>query len=327
MSSCSGRPRPRGYAVPGTSWGFRVFAFAAGVFVAIVLMPMPALAFGPIAHVDMGLDVIAEAAGLGSGLWAVIQSYPREFLRGTLGPDREVAKNLATYDRHSHNWDRFFTRLEQASGDAQRSFFLGCLCHLAADVVAHNYFVPLKMIESHRARFAGHLYWEMRFDARGREKGSRQAMKALGLNTREHRKFLHSVVPGNLLGPRFNVRVTGLAMRLQRAMAFQAVSGYVDRESRLALSEVDAKDVRHLAVAAQVSLLHGLARAPIVAIDARGEESLAEARRLRRHLRDLVRRNGEPNAEAATIVAGSRTDFRDRLVAATGIPAPCIHAA
>jgi hypothetical protein len=299
----------------------KVLAIVAGVFFAIVMLPLPALAFGPIAHVDMGLDVITEAVGMASGTWAAIRAHQREFLRGTLGPDREVAKNLATYERHSHNWDRFFLQLENAASDAQRAFYLGCLCHLAADAVAHNYFVPMKMVESHRARFASHIYWEMRFDARTRQRGSRQALKALEMNTREHRKFLETVVPGNLLGPRFNVRMTGLAMRVQRAMAFQAVSGYVDRESRLGLADDDATDVRRLALAAQVSLMHGPSRAAVVGMDARGEETLALAGRLRRHLRDLVRRKGEPNPEAAALVADSRAHFRERLVAAAGLQA------
>ena len=295
-----------------------MLAIVAGVFIAIVFLPLPAFAFGPIAHVDMGLDVIAEAVGMASGTWSVIRSYQREFLQGTLGPDREVAKNLAVYERHSHNWDRFFNQLHNAKDDAERAFFLGCLCHLAADAVAHNYFVPMKIVESHRSRFAGHLYWEMRFDARSRERGSRQALKALGLNTREHRKFLATVVPGNLIGPRFNVRMTGLAMRMQRALAFQAFSGFLDRESRLALSDADTRDVRAMAVAAQVSLMHGPARAPVVAMDARGEDALAVAMRVRRHLRDLVRRKGEPNTEAALVVVHSREHFRSELVAAAG---------
>lgn len=286
------------------------------LLITCLLISRDAFAFGPIAHVDMGLDVIAEAASMASSVWSVIRSHHREFLQGTLGPDREVAKNLAVYERHTHNWGRVFTQLYRATDDAQRAFFLGCLCHLAADAVSHNYFVPLKVVESHRSRFAGHLYWEMRFDARGRKRASIQALKALGINTREHRDFLATVVPGKLLGPRFNVRMTGLAMRLQRAMAFQAVSSYVDRESRLSLSEEDASDVRRLALEAQISLMHGVENAAIVGLDARGTDAQALAIRLRRHLRDMVRRHGDPNPEAAWLVAQSRGLFRGSLVSA-----------
>ncbi|MBM4395080.1 MAG: zinc dependent phospholipase C family protein [Deltaproteobacteria bacterium] len=288
------------------------------VAVPLLLVPSAALAFGPAAHVDMGLDALAGAAALVPGLAALLKAHRDVFLRGTLGPDREVAKNLASYARHSHNWQRAFRQLRAADHDAQRAFFLGCLCHLAADVVAHNYFVPVKLVESHRSRFAGHLYWEMRFDART-DRGRRDcALKSLGIDSREHRRFLATVVPGNLLGPRFNVRVTGLAMRLQRAVAFRKVGAIVDRESRLLLRDEDGADVRALAVAAQVEVLVRLERSSLPILDARGADALRTATRLRRQLRDRVRRQGEPNLQAAATAAAFRDRQRALLVAVIG---------
>ncbi len=286
---------------------------AVAVLLAVVMLPLPALAFGPVAHVDMGLDVITQAAGLASAAAAVVRAHPQEFLRGTLGPDRELAKNLAAYEKHSHNWERVLRQLDGAGDDPARSFFLGCLCHLAADVVAHNYFVPMKIVESHRARYASHLYWEMRFDARVRKKGQLKAIRALGLNSREHRRFLDTVVPGNLLGPRFNVRLTGMAMRLQRAMAFQSLSSYLDRESRLSLADPEVRDVRRLAIASQLSVVAATGQSPVAAIDARGIDSIARALRIRRHLRALVFRLGEPNPQAARIVHESVREFRGQV--------------
>lgn len=291
---------------------------AALAILTVLLFPLPAWAFGPVAHVDLGLLVIAESAALSSALFAILRKHPRNFLEGTLGPDREVAKNLAPYDRHSHNWDRAFEQFRHAPDDPQRAFFLGCLCHLAADVVSHNYFVPLKVVESHRARMAGHLYWEMRFDARASRRGRAWALRMLDIHTREHRRFLATVVPGNLLGPRFNVRVTGLAMRLQSALAFQKASVLVDRESRLALHDEDVEELRRLALSSQLDVLRHMERSRIVQVDARGSVAIAHAVRLRGHLRDLVRRKGEPNPEAAGLVRAARGEFRKRIHDALG---------
>jgi hypothetical protein len=286
------------------------------VVASIVLIPATALAFGPVAHVDLGMDLVAHAIGIGTGVFALIRDHQRDFLRGTLGPDREVAKNLAPYLKHSHNWNRAFLRYRDAPDAAGRSFFLGWLCHLAADAVSHNYLVPLKTVESHRSVFASHVYWEMRFDARARTRGGDWALKTLGLDEKEHRRFLATVVPGNVLGPRFNVRMTGLAIRVQRALAFRKASAYVDRESRLRLTEEDEDDVRRLAFEAQLGLLKKLERSPVVRLDPRGTVAISLARRIRRQLRALVRRMGEPNPEAARVVAQSRQYFRSRLAAA-----------
>lgn len=282
------------------------------VLVVLVLLPLPALAFGPITHVELGLDVLARAADLGA-MGALAASHPRCFLQGTLGPDRELAKNLASYEKHSHNWSRFFKLFTEASQDRHRAFFLGCLCHLAADVVSHHYFVPLKMVESHRARFAAHLYWEMRLDARAGRRGRARAMRLLDVDGQTQRRFLATVVPGNLLGARFNVRMTDLAMRVQRANAFQDLSEYIDRESRLSLADRDVAEIRSMAVDAQVSVFRRMERAPVVSADARGLGPLSMATQIRGQLRDEVRRHGDPNPRAAALVADSRAFFHDRV--------------
>jgi hypothetical protein len=107
--------------------------------------------------------------------------------------------------------------------------------------------------------------------------------------------------------------MTGLAMRVQRAMAFQSMAAYVDRESRLVLTDDHAQEVRSLAMAAQMAVVHLFGMAPVVSVDARGIDSLELAGRIRRQLKDLVRRHGEPNHEARMIVAGSREHFRANL--------------
>jgi hypothetical protein len=55
--------------------------------------------------------------------------------------------------------------LDGAHSDSERAFAYGYLTHLAADTYSHNYFVPLQLIISFRARALKHVYWEARFDA------------------------------------------------------------------------------------------------------------------------------------------------------------------
>ena len=128
----------------------------------IILLPLPAFAFGPFAHVDMGLAVLAQASAIGTVTASIIQRHRKAFLRGTVDPDRMLAKNMAPFEHHTHNWDRVLDLLDNASTDEEKAAFMGQLCHLAADVVAHNYFVPTKMTESFYFPMAKHLYWEMR---------------------------------------------------------------------------------------------------------------------------------------------------------------------
>ena len=72
----------------------------------IILLPLPAFAFGPFAHVDMGLAVLAQASAIGTVTASIIQRHRKAFLRGTVDPDRMLAKNMAPFEHHTHNWDR-----------------------------------------------------------------------------------------------------------------------------------------------------------------------------------------------------------------------------
>ena len=48
--------------------------------------------------------------------------------------------------RHSHNWSTGFGLLSAARGSEEQAFALGYLAHLGADVVAHNFFLPARLI-------------------------------------------------------------------------------------------------------------------------------------------------------------------------------------
>ena len=51
-----------------------------------------------------------------------------------------------------------------ARDDPLRAFGLGYLAHLAADSVAHNYFVPKQLAVTSSTSALGHSYWESRFE-------------------------------------------------------------------------------------------------------------------------------------------------------------------
>src|SRR5437764_6275327 len=51
-----------------------------------------------------------------------------------------------------------------ARDERLRSFGLGYLAHLAADSVAHNYFVPKQLAVTSSTASLGHSYWESRFE-------------------------------------------------------------------------------------------------------------------------------------------------------------------
>ncbi len=143
-----------------------IFLTAASIALALILMPTPALAWGPVTHIALGMQVLATVITPDHPLQATLQKLPEVFLYGSLAPDIVQGRRLQSrLRRHSHNWATGLGLLESARGDSEIAFAMGYLAHLAADVVAHNFFLPACLIGDFEARFAGHIYTEARFDS------------------------------------------------------------------------------------------------------------------------------------------------------------------
>ena len=81
-----------------------------------------------------------------------------------MAADTSFAKKYAPVGRHSHAWHVGEEIVELAARPRLKAFGFGYLAHLAADVVAHNFFVPRQLMLTSSTRALGHSYWEGRFD-------------------------------------------------------------------------------------------------------------------------------------------------------------------
>ena len=122
-------------------------------------------AWGTGAHVDFGLTILGNLALLTPAVRALLKKFPRDYLYGNLAADTVIGKNLASDENHVHNWEVAIRLFDLTENDAGKSFVYGYLSHLAADTVAHNYFVPKKRVDSFRSITSGHAYWELRYDS------------------------------------------------------------------------------------------------------------------------------------------------------------------
>lgn len=94
----------------------------------------------------------------------LLSEYPLDFLYGNISPDIIIGKRFLPYHKHCHNWNIAKDLIDFASHPSQKSFAYGYLCHLASDVIAHNYFIPVQTIKTFKTRTISHLYWETRLD-------------------------------------------------------------------------------------------------------------------------------------------------------------------
>ncbi len=269
-------------------------ACAVGFIVAIfawLLFPEDALAWGPVTHLQLGIEALRHTSILGHSLRMVLEAFPYDYLYGCIGADIIFAKGLAKIHDHSHNWLVGFSVLEEADSPAQESFAYGYLSHLAADTIAHNYFVPECYVRSYPTKTLRHAYWEVRFDRLEKRNLWGLAREIVRLPQHdEDDALLERVVKRTLFSFKTDKRIFSSLLVLNRMEQWQKMLDSMSEKSIWTLSEHEAATYRALSFHNTLDLLLHLERAACLKMDPTGKDALMSAKWIRRNLRVLDRR-------------------------------------
>lgn len=138
--------------------------FAIVAAIAVALIPEQALAWGPGVHLALGNSVLANLACLPPLVASVLARHKDAFLYGCLSADIFIGKGTDFHPGHSHNWVTGFKLLKSAKDRRVLAYGYGYMTHLAADVVAHNYFVPNALAAMNSGSNLSHVYVEAQAD-------------------------------------------------------------------------------------------------------------------------------------------------------------------
>jgi hypothetical protein len=282
---------------------------------AILAFPSDAQAWGPLAHLNFSAQALANLGSVQAGLRGVLADFGNEFLYGSLAADIVVGKNMARYLYHCHNWRVGFNVFKGAKPGAEQAFALGFLSHLAADTVAHNYFVPFKTVASYHKANTRHAYWELRYDQRMDKGLSRVARDVTTRAIRSHDHFLET-----MLG-RASVLPFGVSKQLFRSLLATARIGRFGELSRLALArernlvlEPDlVVETNDLALEAIVGLLNDGERSEAARADATGARNIRLATDLRKSLKARTAKRLILSRDAHEIALETRESFRQAI--------------
>lgn len=259
------------------------------VVVALLLVPTSALAWGPAAHLDLSLAVLGDLTLLAPALAALLKRYRDDFLYGSLAADITIGKNLAPYQLHCHNWQVAFSVLDLAKRDDTRAFAWGYLSHLAADVVAHNYFVPYKTVEHYQRRGAAHTYWELRFDAHVSREAWQEGRRLSTRAFAAHDAHLRDILTGPLFPFGINKQLFRSMVLFSRLKRWRQTAEAHTRRSRRVLTDEEWNEARQMSIDRIRDLLNKGPQAACLQSDPTGHRNLLIARNLRQRLRQLRR--------------------------------------
>ncbi|MBW4057115.1 MAG: zinc dependent phospholipase C family protein [Proteobacteria bacterium] len=283
------------------------------IAVAAVLLPTEAFAWGGGIHLQLGAQILANPGVLPADVAALLAAHPKDFLYGCLAPDITLGKKYTHYLLNCHRWGIGRTLLKEADTDHQRACAYGYLCHLAADTVAHNYYVPYKIIRSFPTITMKHTYWEMRFEAFVEKDIWELASIVCRADRRANDVLLRNVLTTTIFSFGTNKRIFNSIMVLSRMEKLQKIMQTLSQKSRYQLAEADRDEYMQLAREAMLDFLQNPEDSKFLKVDPTGERALAAADSLRKSLRLRLKSGFMSKAEGFEEVEAVRSTLRKSL--------------
>lgn len=260
-----------------------VITIIVAAFGLVLTEAQDAMAWGPGMHLAAANHVLDNLQLITPFVGDLISSHRRAFLYGCLSADIFIGKGSTFRPGHSHNWETGFRLLETVTEPRLMSYAYGYLTHLAADTVAHNYYIPGLLAVSHVSGTASHVYFEMQADARTnwdsgealelfRRKDS--SADSLLLSATSHAKWMFKLKKRLMLGGLvlFGRKhwggSLGLAERILPSLDYEEFLRRMTRRS----------------LAAVVDTLNAPMSSPVVQFDPIGSKNLKRVRVMRSHV-------------------------------------------
>lgn len=259
----------------------RALAALGLIVVVALLFPVPLHAWTPGTHIYLGESVLANLGTLPATVADLLRAFPFDFLYGNIAADSSIAKKYAPVGRHCHSWHVGQEIHDLARSDALRAFGLGYLSHLAADVVAHNYFVPRQLVLTSSTTGFGHSYWESRFETPFGDKFARTAKEVILLDHASADAHLDRIIAPTIFSVKTNRRLFRGMVHLTESQGWQRAFQVAEKRSRWDLPVDDVE--RHMGLS--FDFIMDMLADPIAeprGLDPSGDRPLRIAKRMRR---------------------------------------------
>jgi len=254
-----------------------------GAVVLLLVLPDAAWAFGPATHAFLADQVLGSLSLLPAAVADLIRAYPQSFIYGSLAADISLAKKYVPVGRHCHFWHVGEEIYDGAENDRLRAAALGYLSHLAADTIAHNFFVPRQLLLTSSTQALGHSYWEYRLDVHIGEPYSRLARSVvMDYDHGEADALFDRILSGTIFSFETNRRIFRGMIQFQDNDRWKGVFDRVVQRSRWDLDDGEVEDYLSRAFDSVVDYLVRRKTSLPAALDPIGDVNLKMAKRIRR---------------------------------------------
>ena len=250
--------------------------------VALAATPDCAWAWTPGTHIFLGEAVLRSLTMLPATVAELLHAFPYDFLYGSIAADSSMAKKYAPAGRHCHAWHVGLEIHEKARDEPLRSFALGYLAHLAADTVAHNFFVPHQLTVTSSTASLGHSYWESRFETHIGERPGRRARQIIQLDHSRADSLLDRVLSPTIFSTHTNRRIFRGMVMVSDADSWQRIFQVMSENSRWDLEDAEVAKYIETSFDFVIDFLKRVEESHPYKLDPAGEHALRSAKRVRR---------------------------------------------
>ena len=276
-------------------------------------MPSEALAWGIGVHLHLGSNVLNNLGHLPAALQTLLTAHPHDFLYGCISADITLGKKYTHHLKHCHSWRMGLKVLQAADSDRQRACGYGYLAHLAADTIAHSYFVPFKMIRTFNSALLKHTYWEVRVEG-CIDPGIWSLAREIGRkNFNVNDTMMRSVLSDTIFSFSTNKRIFNSLLFLNRLQQWQKMIRSMATGSKWALAEDHLDEYLSLAGEAVSSILCEMEESPYWLADPTGERALNTAKIIRKNLKGLWQGRKMSTEEIEDYLTALRPKFRQAI--------------
>lgn len=272
--------------------------------ICFVLFPSDVWAWGIGVHLQVGSWLLDNLHQISEPLRNLLAAYRHDYLYGCISADITLGKKHTHYLKHCHSWRVGKKVLAAAQTDAQRACAWGYLSHLAADSIAHSYFVPYKLMLTYNTVMLKHTYWEMRFEACVDPQIWPLARSIGRRDFSANDAMLRKVLSDTIFSFGTNKRIFNSMLLLSRLQQWQKMLRSLSETSKWSISEAEKLEFLGLAQQAVLSILRDTEDSSFLQADPTGERALAAARMIRKNLH-LLWLDGKINeTDADQIIKG-----------------------
>ncbi len=238
-----------------------------------------AWAWGPAVHTVLACRTLDSAAFLLPNIAAIIQTYYLEYLYGNLAADFFIGRLQKENGHHSHDWETGFRFLRHARSEKEAAYAYGFLSHLAADVIAHNYFIPDAIYRISFLKRMSHIYTEMIVDTSVGSVYFQMAKDVLSMKKLSCDRLLTKTIPDTRNTIKARRHLFTQSLKLSDSISCSPTISFLTRSSPIQISKKSMDFMIHLSYSLIRDVLNDPNSSECFSFDPAGKDNLRLAKR------------------------------------------------